>query len=224
MVQTPNATISPALTAARSSADTSTPAAKSAARPWFGGPNVSRHLAPLDRAVTGDLVAMIGGYYANFEERTDLKVRFEAFYVQGEDGLEVAFYHEVPARSADHAAHLVAETLFLAAQPHRVVLGFNMVEYPEFYELHTIDFADARLYVNTEWLSGRVDNEALEEIRPIVFEMAAASDLEEARNCVAKAQRYLDVVRHMLPDHLRDRTNWAVVLPDPEDFMLLGRP
>jgi len=192
--------------------------ARSAARQVLGGrPN--RHLTALDAAQPGDLVAMIGGFRADFETGGGLETVLEGFLVAGEKGLKLVSYYDVPERNADSAAHLVAEQLFLQETPHKMVVDFNMVDLPVGYQLQTVQFTDAVLYISMEWILGWIEEDTGHELHPVVFEMAAATNMEEAQACVAKARRYLDIVHQMLPEQHRNQTNWDIILPRPEDFL-----
>lgn len=186
----------------------------------FGDSTPNKHLAPLDSAIPGDLIAMVAGFTAEFETRDGLIKELEGFYVQGADRLEIALYSKVPARQAAHAAHLVAEDLFLSGHPHNFIHNFNMVDCTDGYQIQSIHFADAVLYISTAWLLGWLDCEEInEKLCPVVFEMPAVFDLQQAEANAEKARKYLEIVEKTLPAHLQGLASCDLILPKPEDFM-----
>lgn len=191
---------------------------KAAVEALVNAPNLTPYLVPIEQAVPGDLVAMVGGHYCNAWEYT-LETHLEVFYVQGEYGLEVRWYDELPEPARDSAARLIAERLFLAPKPHGTFLSQCVVECSELYQVQSVHFADAVLYVNKRWMEDALWDEELGEVHPILFEMEQAPDSATAQERADMARGYLALFRHMLPDHLQNEADWEGVMIDPDDFL-----
>lgn len=175
-------------------------------------------LTPVDLAQPGDLVAMVAEHSAAFDSYVDPKMELEVFYVQGGDGLEVAPYFRLSGTTGDRAAHLIVQELFLGREPHNMLDSHNVVD-PMSYQVTSVHFVDATLFVNREWLEGDLYGEGLERFRPILFRIDKGPDLASAAQQAAKARRYLDLFREMLPEEVRDRADWDGVCIDPKDFL-----
>lgn len=178
-------------------------------------------ITPLNEATPGDIVAMVSYLRGNVDLFPSHEHSLQAFIVQGKDRLEIAFYQDLAGRAATQAARLIAEQLFANHGLHDLVLDCDLVPNVEAYELYRVHFADAILTFEATWLRGDLEDdvENMENINPVVIEMGQVSDRASAEACVTKTRRYLETLRRMLPDDLRDQADWSIALPAPEVFL-----
>jgi len=190
--------------------------------PCIGGVDLAPHLVPLDAAKPGDLVAMMSYLGGNVDAYPSHAHRLEGFHVQGDAGPDFQIYKDLFGQAADHAAHLVAEELFRGSDVHRIVLLCDIAEDCAAYELITVHFADAVLYINLAWLHGDLCAEMSGDINPVVVKMGEVSDHAAAEACVTRTRRYLEVSRSMLPAQVRDAVDMRIALPPAKVFLTPG--
>lgn len=181
-------------------------------------PSRVEHLTPVDHAQPGDLVAMVVNHCAAFDSYVDPKWGPEAFYVQGEADLEVAPYYGLSGTTRDRAAHLIVQELVLGREPHDMLVSHDVVD-SICYQVTSVHFVDATLFFNRDWLEGDLYGEDLERFRPILVRIDKGQDLASAAQQAAKARRYLDLFRQMLPEEKRGRADWDGVCMEPTDFL-----
>jgi len=181
--------------------------------------DLSPHLVALDKAKPGDLVAMVSSLKGNSERFPTHRHWLDAFYVQGETGFEERSYPQLTGQSTSHAAHLVAEQLFMNIDVDDVVFLWNMAPCVEDYQIYRVHFADAILSLEVTWLYGTLKQENLKGLNPVLIEMGRVPDQASAKACVAKTRRYLDIFRRMLPTDMRDLADWSIAMPSPEAFL-----
>ena len=108
-------------------------------------------LAPLDTAAPGDIVAIVAGYHAQFEEG-DMERHLEGVYVAGDTGPTFAFYDQLTGASRDRAARVALDRLFLGDDIRGEVVDWNMVECELYYQVAVVTFAEARVLINLDLL------------------------------------------------------------------------
>ncbi|MEI4264082.1 hypothetical protein [Roseovarius sp. D0-M9] len=165
---------------------------------------IASELPLLDNANPGEILALISGYKANFEQRSDLYRVLEGFYVADQTGPAFRFYDQLSGASREQGAQLALERIFLGDDIQDDVLRREMVPEPMFYQMLVVTFADARIIIDSRVIRDPLEiMYALEEdpdLAPCVIEISGEQD---DPTLIAKARRYVEIVRSLLQERQR---------------------
>lgn len=164
----------------------------------------TRLLPRPEQAAARDIVGMVAGYFADFEQLKELQRMLQGFYMQTADGPAPRFYEEIPDDEGCTrmiASRLALEYLYLCPAIHGTILDYGLTPGSRLYRAHAVTFADARILFWSGMLTGCTTNDSLgwkeaPNKRSLLVEVPCSLHEAEA---LALAERRVALFRRLLP-------------------------
>ncbi|WP_432257094.1 hypothetical protein [Limimaricola sp. AA108-03] len=180
------------------------------ARVWRCMGAAQWNFPPLEEAQPGDIIGMMSHHTARFFDSTGLERHLEGFLVSKDDEVVFSCYANLPEGGLkERAARFALEHLYMAEHVHGDVVRYKMTAKNDYddYRICVVIFARARVLFDMAMIddpdSIREDAEDCPMPWSCIIELY---DLDDDTPVIPKAERYLEIVRSILP--LQQRALW----------------